>query len=343
MMAITHAAIAACTVSVTLGSASPLVLGVAAIASQLPDIDTTKSYTGRALYPIAAWIESRYAHRSVSHSFLASGLIAIATAPLLFFFNWQWWGAINIGFFMGWFADCFTKNGVAAFYPNGVRLVIPGNPNNRLKSGGSGELGLLAIATAILIISCNLVSNGGVTEIFARSFFHDASTAGDMFHKYGSNQQIFIHVEGIHNLTNQTVNEDYKVIAAIAATSVIAKDSKDVLYQIGTDASSQIKPVNLKTRLGSPITITSTDKAIGEIMAEDWLKSVSDNAFLTGSLIVDDAKDIKTPNDLEKYPVATIAGNQVELKNARKRDVAKMLEDQYILNGKVIIKVRSDE
>jgi inner membrane protein len=343
MMSITHAAIAACTVSLAIGTANPLILFSAAVASQLPDVDTTKSFTGRALYPLAAWLETKFAHRSVSHSFMASGILAIASAPMLFFVNWQWWAAINLGFFLGWFADCFTKAGVGAFYPSGKRLVIPGNPNNRIRSGSSGEFWILAIATGILIISCNLISNGGVTENFARSFFRDADTASDMFKRYGSNQQILIKVEGIHNVTNQAVNEEFKVIAAAATTSVIAKNTNGVLYQIGNDPASQIKPINVKTRLGEIISINSSEKVLDNVLAIDWLNQLPSSAYVTGSIILDDMNDFKLPLVLEKYSVLGIFGGQIELRNAQKNDLLEILGDQYILQGRVIIKVRSDE
>ncbi|AFY74801.1 putative membrane-bound metal-dependent hydrolase [Synechococcus sp. PCC 7502] len=343
MMSVTHAAIAACTTSLAIGTANPLVLGVAAIASQLPDIDTTKSFTGRAFYPLAAWLETKYAHRSVSHSFMASGIIAIATAPMLVFLNWQWWAAINLGFFMGWFADTFTKAGVGAFYPSTKRLVIPGNPNNRIRAGSSAEFWILAIATTILIISCNLISNGGVTENFARSFFRDAGTASEMFKRYGSTQQVFIKVKGNHVITNQAVDEEFKVISSGGLNSVIAEDSKRRLYQIGNDPSSQIKPVSVETRLGDPVAIASKEVELENILGVDWLNQLQNNAYVTGSLIVDDLNEAKAPLLVERYAPISIFGGQIKLVNARKSDLLPVLGDQFISQGRVIVKVRSDE
>lgn len=343
MMSITHAAIAACTTSLAIGTANPLILLTAAVASQLPDVDTTKSFTGRAFYPLAAWLETKFAHRSVSHSFMASGLLAVASAPMLLFINWHWWAAINLGFFMGWFADCFTKAGVGAFYPSNKRLVIPGNPNNRIRSGSSGEFWILAVSVGILVIACNLISNGGVTENFARSFFRDADTASEMFKRYGSSQQIIIKVEGIHNITNQPVRDTFKVIGAAAQTSVIAENSKGELYQIGNDPASQIKPVSVHTELGKPITITSTEKVLDSILAIDWLNQLPNSAFITGSIILDDLNDFKIPLVLERYSVLSIYAGQIQLTNARKNVLVSVLGDQYILQGRVIIKVRSDE
>lgn len=75
MLSITHAAIATCATSLIIGTADPMVLLASAIASQLPDVDTTKSYTGLILYPLARWFEDRYPHRGVTHSFMASAIV----------------------------------------------------------------------------------------------------------------------------------------------------------------------------------------------------------------------------------------------------------------------------
>jgi inner membrane protein len=67
--------------SLILGAADPLVLEIA-IVRQLPDVDTTTSTMGQIFYPVAAWIEKRYPHRTVTHSFLATGTIAVGTLPI---------------------------------------------------------------------------------------------------------------------------------------------------------------------------------------------------------------------------------------------------------------------
>ncbi|MEL6763533.1 MAG: metal-dependent hydrolase, partial [Cyanobacteria bacterium J06607_6] len=77
MMAVTHAAIACAGVSIFLGTAEPLPLTLAVLGSQLPDVDTTTSIIGQVLYPVSSWIEDRFPHRSVTHSFLATAAISV--------------------------------------------------------------------------------------------------------------------------------------------------------------------------------------------------------------------------------------------------------------------------
>lgn len=60
MMSSTHCAIAATVVSFTLADTSPLVMGLAILGSQIPDIDTSTSLIGQICFLIARFIEGRY-------------------------------------------------------------------------------------------------------------------------------------------------------------------------------------------------------------------------------------------------------------------------------------------
>jgi len=85
-MAVTHAVIAAAGTSLVLASGDPLVLGLAVVGSQLPDLDTTTSLIGQICYPLSNWIEERYPHRSITHSLLATAFIAVVGGLPLYFF-----------------------------------------------------------------------------------------------------------------------------------------------------------------------------------------------------------------------------------------------------------------
>ncbi|MCA6521758.1 MAG: metal-dependent hydrolase [Pseudanabaena sp. M051S1SP2A07QC] len=342
MLSITHAAIATCAASLIIGTSDPMVLLTAAVASQLPDIDTTKSYTGLILYPIAKWFEERFPHRGVTHSFLASAIVTAITAPIALWLSWQIWLGLSIGYFFGWFSDVFTKSGVAAFYPSHSRLVIPGNPKARLSTGSSGEYWVLSIAIALLIISVQFISNGGVTELFERSFFRSAQTAADIFKKSGSTHQVFVKVTGVNIFTSEKIdNQEYKVITANEA-AVIAKDSNGDLYQIGNNEASQIRATSVETRLGNKIDIQAIEVAPRDQFASEWLLSVPDNAYISGSLVVDNVENLRLPLEQKKFNVFKILGGSIELLNARKANLEPIL-DSFILDGKVILKVRSDE
>ncbi len=82
MMYKTHMALAVAATSLVLGTADPVVLSLSAVCSQLPDVDTTKSFSGRILFPISSYLEKRFAHRSITHSFLELSFFAVIIFPV---------------------------------------------------------------------------------------------------------------------------------------------------------------------------------------------------------------------------------------------------------------------
>ncbi len=340
MMSVTHAAIAICSTTLAIGTANPFVLGMAAIGSQLPDLDTTESFTGRIFYPIAKWLEERYPHRTITHSFLATATLAAMSAPILFWLHWHYWIALVLGHFCGWFSDCFTKAGVAAFFPSPSRLVIPGNPKARLESKSPAEYWILAIAVFLSVASVNLISAGGISEQFARSFFQDAATAAQTFNKYGSQQWVYVEVEGINVRTSQQVKGSFVVLEATDRSVIAEERSSGTLYKIGTAPDIQIQPRSMKVHLGDRLNVSAQEVALQEIAINDWVSRLPQNAYLSGSLLLDDMEDVRIPLEIERYATLRLFGGQVELSNARPAQVSALLGDFWILVGKVVVKVR---
>ncbi|OLP20087.1 hypothetical protein BST81_02290 [Leptolyngbya sp. 'hensonii'] len=339
MMSVTHCSIALATTSIALATADPFVLLTAAIGSQIPDIDTTESFMGRILYPIAHWIEARYPHRTITHSFLATGAVAALGAPLLWL-NWHFWAALVLGHFCGWLSDAFTKAGVAAFYPSPARLVIPGNPRARLESKSPSEYWVLAVSLFLCVVSVNLISAGGITEQFELFFMRGSETAADMFRKYGSERTIVVEVSGIHTHTSQRITGSFAVIEATASDVVAEEQGTGRLYKIGNGADVQIRPTRIRTQLGERLSLQVQEMTLREIAVSDWVKRLPPNGDVSGSLLLDDTEEVQIPLEIQTYPVLRATGNRVELSHARPEQVRGLLRDFWILSGRVIVKVR---
>lgn len=340
MMSLTHAALAVAATAVSLGTADPYVLATAAVASQLPDIDTTESFSGRLIWPLTNFLEQRFPHRSLTHSFMATALVGMLAAPLLWF-NWQFFLAVVLGYFMGWFADAFTKSGVEAFYPNPARLVIPGNPRARLDTRSPAEYWVLATAIFLTIISVNLTSAGGVSETVALTFFNDSATAADMFHKHGAEKRVFVEIKGLHTYTRQAISGTYEVLEATAADVIAEERTTGKLYKIGNAPDVQIRPTRVKAKLGDAVNITVQSLNLQEIGVEDWLVSVPQNAYVSGSLLLDEVDEVPLAQNLETYPTIQVWGGQLELQNAHPQEILSLLREFWILQGSVIVKVKA--
>ncbi len=70
--------------SLTLGTLDPFVLLIAGAMSLLPDIDSSKSVYGKMLFPLSRLIERHFPHRTFTHSFFFTAILAIGLIPLAF-------------------------------------------------------------------------------------------------------------------------------------------------------------------------------------------------------------------------------------------------------------------
>lgn len=339
MFAATHAFLSMAAAAGVMGISDPVSLGIAAIASQLPDVDTTTSLSGRVLWPISNWIEQRYPHRSATHSFVATGAIAIAALPLGYWGQWHWWGCAVIGYFVGWLADSYTRAGVEAFWPDDARLVIPGNPRARLRSGSKAEYWILAMATIATIGLVNLNSSGGISEIVGRGLVLQTSTAAEMLNKYGGSQVVWVEVKGSHQLSGQPIGERLEVLEAMGS-NVLAMDSEGKIYQVGQGAGVQIYAQRVKSTLGEPLTTQYETQAPREVGADEWIRSLPKTGYISGRLAIDDVEEVLITKDPEQYPRVEVSGTDVLLTWATRREVWEALRDFWILEGDVIIRER---
>lgn len=340
MMSVTHAALAVAAAAIGLGTADPYVLATAAVASQLPDIDTTESFSGRLIWPLTNFLEQRFPHRSITHSFMATALVAGLAAPLLWIAP-IFFGAVVLGYFVGWFTDAFTKSGVEAFYPNPARLVIPGNPRARLDTRSPGEYWVLATALVLTIISINLTSAGGLSETVARTFFNDVATAANLFHKHGANQRVYLTLDGIHTHTRQSVSGTYEILEASTSDVIAEETTTGRLYKIGRASDAQIRPTRVKARLGEPVRIMAQMFTLQEVGAMEWLATVPRNAYISGNLMVDDLLEVPPLANLETYPTIRVGSHQIELKNAQAQDILALLQEFWVIQGSVMVKVKA--
>ncbi|NJL22871.1 MAG: hypothetical protein HC895_21900 [Leptolyngbyaceae cyanobacterium SM1_3_5] len=183
-------------------------------------------------------------------------------------------------------------------------------------------------------------SAGGITEQFARSFFPDVTTAATLFQKYGAAQEVLISVQGLHSHTNQAIDDRFVVLEATNNDVLGESLTNQRLYKIGTSPDVQIRPNKIKTELGDRITITADTLQLQELAVTDLMARLPQNAYLSGSLVLDDIAEVQLPLELESFSSLRVFGGQVELANAKPSQL-EVLREFWILSGKLIVKVRS--
>lgn len=126
------------------------------ICSVLPDIDNPQSPVGKMVPPLSKFLNRRYGHRTITHSFAALAAITIlgqlcGLSPVV----------VGFAYFSHLLLDMVTLQGVPLFYPLMSPVVIPSNPNFRMRTGDTKSeflaFGFFGISTVFLQ---PLMSNG---------------------------------------------------------------------------------------------------------------------------------------------------------------------------------------
>lgn len=249
MKSTTHISIAVAATSLCLGTADPIALSLSALACQLPDTDTSASVPGRILLPLSRFLEKRYPHRAITHSFAATGVWALLTIPVALWFEAKYWQALILGYFMGWFADAFTKSGVAAFYPSTARLVIPGNPRLRLSAGSQSEYFVVGLMAIIAILTINMNSSGGILRAF-NSVVGIPEGAVEIINSDGAQHLMIVTIKGRNAITQKPIEGEFEVVKPLTQSDLLVKNSLGTLFRAGTSQNCQIIASRVQARQG---------------------------------------------------------------------------------------------
>jgi inner membrane protein len=333
MMAVTHLLFSVAGTSLILGTADPSLLVTAAIASQVPDCDTTESSLGKALYPISSLIERYFPHRTITHSFLGTVVVGAIALPLL------WWNplsyqALLLGFTLGWLGDVFTKSGTAAFYPSNARLVIPGNINLRLKTGSPPELFVLGLCVAALVLGIHLNTTGGMMTNFSQAM-GQVEGAADFYMKNRDAHLVMATVSGHHQLTGKPISGQFEIVD-MEGSELILSNSQGLLK-----TGEQLKVERINTSLGQRVVVETQTVNLTEETVEEKLTLDSPRTYVSGQLELEDAQDLSLPNNPEYYPAikaSTGMGVQiVTLHAASPNEVVEKLGD-YDATGSLLVR-----
>lgn len=333
MMAKTHLLFSVTVTAFALETTNPLVLGAAALASQLPDVDTSTSFVGRILWPLSRWLENRFPHRTLTHSLLATAIIAALALPL----RWQQsqlWYAVMLGYFCGWFGDAFTKAGVAAFYPlSSARLVIPANPRLRLTTGARAEYVVCAGLLLSFLLSVHLHSQGGLRQTF-QAWLAQPEGVTALFAKASATHKILAHIEGRFVTSATSVNAEFEVLE-VEGEKLLVRDANGLLYWAEQESACthcHLAIHRVQARLGARIVIATRElrwqeAELGEVVGEGKADVGTRDAELetrnsptllfSGELTLRDAEGLRIPTSFQHFNPVEVVGNPDEWTRSR--------------------------
>jgi inner membrane protein len=322
--------------------ASPVFISATILGSLLPDIDHTKSWIGKSVYPIAKWISRNYGHRTITHSIFF--LIGIFLISIFIENNFRADYSISTILFFSvlshFIFDMVTLAGIPLFYPFYKNpCVLPANPEMRIRSGNIRQEGI------ILFMFCFLTFF--MQDLFANGFW---STINNNFNDV--KHQIKEYKKSPNVLTIDYNYNIYQTNYKGKGTYIQASENEIFIL-------SQNKLLTLKKDTpGLKIILLKTSKTNSKIhenkieinnLKESELNSLLKNKFIAaatiysnfGTALKNNPLEIKKKFDIEnKYNLAFISHLQDTLIVKREKLVAdlelklKSEENQLINDNK---------
>jgi inner membrane protein len=333
MLGISHLLISGTAASLLLQTADPVLIVVGAIGGLLPDVDVSTSPAGRLFPWISGYFQETMPHRSMTHSIVASAVIAIASYGTAIFIP-QFIpvaSALTIGYTFGWFADCFTRGGVEMFWPSPVRCVCPGNRNLRLKTGSNAEYFILCILIAIALSAFSINSKGGILTQFNRLI---ASTSGvqGVYNSSGSTHKIIANIKGVRAGDRSKVDGQFQIIQPNGTGFIVLEPKTNKLYKAATEPDSQIVIEQITADVSTPAitTIESVfveDQVVGEAIGK--FNRTNTNVFISGELMVEDFDTSTLPRDPYQFKFINASPSNIKLEAAPLKVVMKFLGDEF--------------
>lgn len=147
--------------------------GLTILGSVLPDIDHTKSPIGKLFWPLSRYIDTRFGHRTITHSLLFLLCFSLFSYAMQRLFCPTYPIALILFFsaFSHLVLDMITISGIPLFYPFVKNpCVIPGNPNFRLQSGSLRTEAIAFLIFGSLLFTCSDLFAHGFWTSYNRAF-----------------------------------------------------------------------------------------------------------------------------------------------------------------------------
>ena len=310
---------------------------LAAVASGMPDIDLPPSKIGRLFWFISVPLERRFGHRTLTHSLLLLGALAVLTYPL----TWLqplYWGCVVGGYWSHLWLDMANVRGVDLLWPAPLRLVTPGNRHWRLIVGSKGEMillaGLLVVAAALVPLSQIGFRNG------LQALLKNFDIAREQYQRVVGSHWYDLDLTATDNLTLQPVVGQFPVVGVWQNGLIVLQDGQ--LRAVGASpAGHNLYPRQARLRVGEALRVVAERVAMAGHSLR-WLVERIDQSrpyYLLGEVEIADGKGpalVGRLDNVDRYNPALYRGGILQLHYARAQELGPWL-DLVAVRGEVVV------
>lgn len=337
MMGITHAILSATGVSLFCQTSNPMVIGLAIIGSQIPDLDSTKSLIGQICFPLSEWLEANYPHRTITHCMAFNLGLTLISFGVWFFVRQEISItaaiALPLGHLLSIFSDTFTKKGVQLFYPLPVWCVCGRNPRRRLKTGGNAEFLVIGVTVLVLIASLNLNNQGGLKTIATDTLNLKDNTISQTYNENAASSIIWADFQGYRKGDRQKVDGRFLVVGEDGG--YVLMDKAGITYKVGTEVIEE----QIKLTTGRAVGITQISERFDDVEVSGVLNNLKSD-YDGGLILLSGSLDVDYPEKARPVQSVKIQGNQAILNYTNIDQAIAALSDQWAI-GELEVKVFS--
>lgn len=336
MQAATHLAGAALTLAVARGfglHVGPFEAGALFLGSLLPDIDTTTAGAGRYVRPLASWIETRYGHRTVTHSLL----FTLAASVLLLPFGVSVALALAYGILSHLLLDTMNVNGVPLLWPYRLQFWFLPNRSSRIRYGSAQET-TLAVTLALAGLFLWPVGADSFGTAFRR-LVATPETAVTDYVNWRDTRAVWVAVDGFNAETQERIRGRFRVVEALGRNGVLIEDAAGNALQVSRNG--QVVAYRVRAYPGEVRPTLDTRVSVGGRLLRDVLAAVPEGtrAHFTGELELSAPVRVSPP---AAGTFARVSGtDRLTLHAARPADLAPFAAS-YVVAGSLVVRLEGE-
>ncbi len=313
---------------------APALLGGTLFFSLLPDIDHTRSPMGKAFWPLARWLDTRYGHRTITHSLLFTvALLTVVQAGEWFTAGTSTFTMVaGLAYTSHLIFDMCTRSGIPFFMPfTTARCVLPGNPNLRLSSADvKAEIVVFFVFVGLIFTALPLMSQG-----FWTSYNRTFATFSHL-HQEHRRADDLLHVRTQAGQSGYVVKaeETKAVLFGDGQFIHITRENSKLAELIHTGRAARVEDVqfisitgdSLRQLLAHPVLslkCMSTGTVTYRIAGEAFEKNGIDLEYQTGFDFIEVQPDVTADREKLIRNEAAITEATRKLEAARKEQAAK--------------------
>jgi len=319
---------------------------VAIFGAIMPDIDHPKSVIGKLFYPVSSYLERRYGHRTITHSFIGWAIASLAFAALVlicylalgFYLSFdigilslapRWIAAFSISYFSHLVLDMFNPRGSQMFWPDTGRDVLPKNPKFRPESGSKEEIFIFIILFFLMLLAFPISKYG-----IASSLRWFMATPGSAMQEYKTMKtHAYLEFTGVFSDTKEPIEGIGEILDVQSSRLVIlykpalsGVEGGDI-YTLSDELSADILASHVRIKnTKQPIVVTK--KEFKDESRDDLLAQIPSGALVSGTVHLPESMDIKFPVYPAKggvyagsFKPMTQKGNDLILNYASKKQI----------------------